>query len=576
MTIRSETSEAETTSLLELPVRGASAAALAAQDEEIGTGSPGIGNIEVAEVARPAVHASCIFQHIVDIAASILFWYALLFVYVPDNVFYAFWAVVVVFMIGWRIFRAQVLPQACGGFHIPYTSGYVANGGRELFLVATIHISPRAPLDAEAVIGSVSPDVVMIELDEERLDRMRDPEIEKPREPSQHDLQPIQITQEQGAEPVTVFAQRAMWNAERSGETISGDIVFDEDNVFGLKKACDGVRGNLCLVCRGSPGGEFAPFALKAHNAARAGAEAVLVINSEGSKLPLNRIGTGALQADLRVALSTWSCGFPPIPLLLIPHEDGSQLRESSNQGKGVAHAEFKVKVDDYPRRTLRRRLCQSCALLFTGIGILYGIIQCFAVEVGAEFLRAEIAARTHRIPCACIDVDMNSFLGRLGAAVIPTPCNLWYSLVAWLAFPRHFFFVLFPKQGNVDIVGSIVLHAASFPCRTWVAFILAGFGASFVTTHVLQLLVGGAEGAAEATGAVKKEDREIVQSYIMLLTELYVLPRVYESVAASRDEAMYKSIVATSHKRGYKRMAAVVGAGHANGILERARTRGL
>jgi len=275
---------------------------------------------------------------------------------------------------------------------------------------------------------------------------------------------------------------------------------------------------------------------------------------------------------DLRVALSTCSCGFPPIPVLLLPRDEGERL--AARCAAGAAHAELKVLADGYPRRTLRRRLCQACALVFSGIGVLYGVIQCFDVEVGAEFLAAELAAAARGIPCTCIDVDLNRFWSRLGAAVLPTPCNLARSLLAWLAFPRVCFQVLFPPRGNVDVLGSMVLHATSFPLRTWVAFIIAGFCASFVTKHLLLLFGFGVEQAGEGAGVVSKEDRDAVQAWIMLGVEMYMMPQVYDAVAASRDEAMYHSIVEKGRRA--RRFVAVVGAGHANGILQRARTLGL
>lgn len=296
--------------------------------------------------------------------------------------------------------------------------------------------------------------------------------------------------------------------------------------------------------------------------------------------MPPNRIGTGTIVGDLKVAYHTCSCGFPPIPVLLMPHEDGERLRDLcqllEDSPNGVAHAQFQVLPDNYPRRTLRRRLCQAIALNLSGIGILYGIIQCFSVEVGAEFLAAEIAATDRGIPCMCIDVDLNRFWSRLGSALLPTPCNLAQSLLAWLAFPRVFFRVLFPARGSVDVVGSAVLHAASFPFRTWFAFILAGFCASFVTHQILSLCGYGAEQAAEATGTIKAKDRDIAQEWIIFAIEMYMLPRIYDAVAASRDEVMYQSIVAKSREKSAQRIVVVVGAAHANGILERARTRGL
>jgi len=119
-----------------------------------------------------------------------------------------------------------------------------------------------------------------------------------------------------------------------------------------------------------------------------------------------------------------------------------------------------------------------------------------------------------------------------------------------------------------------MVLHAISFPFCTWVAFILAGFCSSFVTNHLLEWFGFGIEQAGESTGVVDKEDREVVQTWIMFAIEMYLLPQIYDAVAASRDEAMYLSIVEQSC--GRDRSVVVVGAGHANGILQRARSRGL
>lgn len=260
---------------------------------------------------------------------------------------------------------------------------------------------------------------------------------------------------------------------------------------------------------------------------------------------------------------------------MLITKTDGEELTKTIEDG-GRVNAKLEVRADHYPRRTLRRRLCQGCALLCSGIGILYGIIQCFAVEVGGEFLAAEIAANAKGIPCVCIDSNLNQFWSRLGEALIPTPCNLLDSLLSWLAFPRIAFQVLFPPRQNVDVAGSIVLHAKSFSIRTWVAFLLAGFCASQVTSHVMALIIGGGERAAEAAGAVKEENRADIQNWIALILQLYMLPQVYGAVAASRDEVMYQSVVTKGRANASSRMVVVVGAGHANGIMQRARTRGL
>merc|ERR1712226_423706 len=142
---------------------------------------------------------------------------------------------------------------------VPYTCGYVSANGKEVFLVATLHISPRAPRDVEAVIATTMPDVAMIELDEERLDRMRDVEVERPSEPDVRDLQPIRITVPGQASSETVLAQRALWNAERAGETISGDVIYDSSS-----QPSTDIAGHICVVNRKGPDGECAPWSLTA------------------------------------------------------------------------------------------------------------------------------------------------------------------------------------------------------------------------------------------------------------------------------------------------------------------------
>jgi len=197
-------------------------------------------------------------------------------------------------------------------------------------------------------------------------------------------------------------------------------------------------------------------------------------------------------------------------------------------------------------------------------------------VDVGAEFTMAEDEARARAVPCACIDVDMDRLCNRLAAALIPTPCNLLDSALAWLALPRLLWEEFFPARGTMDLLGGVVLHAMSFRLRTCVAFILSALCAGSVLAFVLLLFGRGAEGAAEGTGIVAKQDRGVVMTSIMLATELYVVPRLHEAIAASRDEAMYQAIVARAHEHSATRLVAVVGAAHANGILSRAAARGL
>jgi len=410
----------------------------------------------------------------------------------------------------------------------------------------------------------------MIELDEERLDRMREPdpaELEAlPKEPRKEDLQSVELTQA-GKASMTLHAQRAMWNAEWTGEDIEGDVALGEDVESG---ECHGdLHGKVALVHRGTP------FVLMAQNHYNRGASAVMVVSNE-NRLPLHRIGGGgSILNDVKMVWRTKNCGFPPIPILLLPKQQGDELEEQVRSGSNIS-AQLTIMNDHYPRRTLRMRMCQACSLMCTGIGVLYGIIQCFAVEVGAEFTVAEIEAKARGIPCACIDVDLNRFWARLGSAVLPTPCNIFNSFWCWLCFPRILLQALFPPLENVDVAGSMVLHAASFTLRTWVAFLLAGVCASQITTQILTLFGYGASKAVEETGAVSSEDREDLQAFIMLGIQMYILPQVYTSIAASRDEAMYRMIVKKSRVLDKKRMVVVVGAAHSNGILQRARANGL
>ena len=107
---------------------------------------------------------------VADLAASILMW--CFFQMTTDAFFYGVFGTVAVAMIIWRIYRAYYEVKTDIGQSIPYTCAHVNADGRDLFLVATVHIAPRAPKDVESVIHLTKPTVTMIELDEERLDRI--------------------------------------------------------------------------------------------------------------------------------------------------------------------------------------------------------------------------------------------------------------------------------------------------------------------------------------------------------------------------------------------------------------------
>lgn len=500
-----------------------------------------------------------------DVAASVVFWYLVFFFVWPWWLVTAFLVGLLATAVAWRFYRAQGEDPS-----LPYTCGYVRVGDRELFLVATIHISPRSPTDVEQVVGTKQPDLVMIELDQERLDSLRGTGQAGP-----SDLQPVTVA-EPGEGPVTVHAQRAVWNAEFAGQTFKGDLVFDEGNPCGVEPLAPVPHGSILLVHRGGPTPIAAAFAMKAFAAARSGAAAVLVIDREG-ELTRSRIGVTTLMGELLIAFRVQHFGYPPVPVLLLPHTDGRRLAALlSPEGGGRAGAEFQVLPDDYPRRTTRFRLCQAVALVVTGIGVLYEIIACFAVEVGKEFLAADAAAAARGVACACIDVDEDHFWRRLGWALVPSPRNVAGSLLSWLALPRILARVFFPWRGDVDVLGSTLLHCLSFRARTWVAFAVAACVACAIASLLLQAFSMGVTESAAATGVVKEKDKTSLQLWLVLSIEFYALPCLYSAVVASRDEAMYSGIVGKGQEHSASRMVVVCGAGHANGILTHARRRGL
>lgn len=500
---------------------------------------------------------------------------------------------------------------------LPYTCGLAKVGDQEVYLVATVHISPRSARDAKDVVEAVRPNVVMIELDEERLDNFRP---RQPEPPKPEDLQAITVTQQGqvvsedgswwwpfgsgseyealGDQKLTCLAQRARWNAEWRGKTIAGDVIFDSENEYGMKRPGTGARGSCVLVRRGGPPSTEAKptgcdklscsqgilsFTNKAHVAARDGAVALLVINSKNQPIPSFRIGGGTLSGELQVARHTCSLGFPPIPVLLLEHKDGDRLRYLAEkcaevEGAGRIHAEFKVMDDTYPRKTLRRELCQTCTMTFSGIGILYGVIRFCKVEVGAEFLEAEKEATRQGVPCVCIDVDIQRLCGSVAFSLMPTPCNIFNAAWSWLALPRCLFQFLFPPMCNIDHLGGLALHAASFSIRIWIAFAAAGLLSGQVISRILRYISFGASKAAVAMDPAmgnSDDSVELLQAWILNGFMLYLMPAIYGSVLATRDEAMYLGIAAQARKTGARRMVAVAGAAHTNGILKRCRERG-
>lgn len=470
-------------------------------------------------------------------------------------------------MLVWRLKRATSPRDCCGITNLPYTCGHVSVDGRQLFLVATFHIAPRSPKDVTKVIESVSPDIVMIELDDERLNDMR----EDTECPSAEDLQPVKLAF-QGEEPQWFHAQRTDWNGEYSGRLVSGRAFYDESDPYCLSENGTSLHGKVVMALPGGPQGELATWSLKAHVAAKRGASGLLVLNPMTHFPKFPRVGIDNFSQDVRTAVRFKRCGYPPIPLLLVPRDPCLRLVQ---QPREDAEINFEVLMDDYPRRSFQRKLCQNVGLLLSGMGVLYYVIECFNVDAGLEFLQAEVVAKQRGLPCVCIDVDDNALCSNVSKMLKPTPSNLYKSLRAWLMFPRVLMReLLFPAPEKIDLVGTTLLQVASFNGRTAIAMLMAATVASGVVGLVLMLV--GWLGADVADGVVGNIDKTDLMTKISLAIQLYCMPRLYEAVAASRDESMYQAIVAKAKEHGSRRLVAVVGAAHANGILERARNRGL
>eukprot|EP00405_Crypthecodinium_cohnii_P039864 CAMPEP_0206540590 /NCGR_PEP_ID=MMETSP0325_2-20121206/9079_1 /ASSEMBLY_ACC=CAM_ASM_000347 /TAXON_ID=2866 /ORGANISM="Crypthecodinium cohnii, Strain Seligo" /LENGTH=678 /DNA_ID=CAMNT_0054038309 /DNA_START=324 /DNA_END=2358 /DNA_ORIENTATION=+ len=586
-------------------------------------------------------------------------------------------------LLSWRIWRrwdlirrrwgawrgtstSEVHPQhsALEADDLPYSCGQAqVSTNRQLYLVGTMHISPKAPRDVTAVVDVVKPDCVLIELDVERRDR-----IIPDKQLDMADLQPVHVqncslvretapsqspleramsnaaqnfnwpdspspsspsasgspqprskspkspkdtgnsgnsgvqngqtathtaaaatggaatAMELGASPTpatsstapalpwapwTVNAQRASWNGLKKGTLVRGDVVFVPSNEFGAHHFDVDLTGKVVLVRRGGPG--FRTFALKAHHAEKANAIALLVVDTH-TKLSPHRFGTGGgLWTNLRVAWSTRSLSVPRLPTLLLPKVSGEHILASVEQRKDrepPVQVRFEVKEDSFPVRSLPQMMCHNVAAILTGISILYGVIQCFGIEVGLEFDAGYELSLRDRIPCKCIDVDMNRLFKRLFACMVPRPENLWNALSTWLALPRAIVKGLFPPKSDVDVFGATLLHLLSLRIRTWIALSVATMAASLICGSILNSAAAASERGIEQTGAVSSEDRDDVTTFISAIVQAYALPQVYTAILVSRDEAMARNIVRQMEDLDSRKAVAIVGAMHSNGIL--------
>lgn len=124
---------------------------------------------------------------------------------------------------------------------------------------------------------------------------------------------------------------------------------------------------------------------------------------------------------------------------MLLKQQQGEELIEFCRSRQVTVH--FTVKED--PKiRSLPRKLCQECAAIFSGIGVLYTVIQCFKVRVGAEAGVQNLAFFFWQSFLCFLVSDQMFFLGETQFRSVFL-CNFFKT---W--FPRFFVFNMDSLRG--------------------------------------------------------------------------------------------------------------------------------
>lgn len=449
---------------------------------------------------------------------------------------------------------------------LPYTAQVVVCGQRELVVVATMHVAPSSPEDVRKTIEIARPSCVLIELDRQRLARFAPA---KNKQVQKSDLQELSVHLD-GAEKVakTFHAVRATWNGLQAGKTISGPLVSRAKSVPG---AIWVIEQNPERVCRDMLA------------ARRAGAQAVILLAPNRERF-LRRVEVRWNVVELLAAASVLQRSAFELPCLLLPYDDSMELCKLSNGAEARPHVSFDIRAEDNPRVQPRLPLSvarQSLVLILSGVWILYGGLQLAGVKVGEEFRVALLSAKSLGVPCKCCDLTLDELGAEIRKAIKPTPRNLYLACKHWLTAPLWILQLVFPANSDVDVLGCALLQFSSLPPRSWVALLTAGVAASAVLNSVL-----AAPGKALALSVSLDATRtaKLIERLTFFLT-VYLIPRVTEAMLNSRDEAMYRGVVAAFNDQpttdagdlaSPQRVVLVCGAAHSNGILRRARDRGL
>lgn len=506
------------------------------------------------EVWQPPLQTTLLLLVDVMCMTLYIFWYHVNPSFLAEETKDIIWWTVIGLSVLWRIrlFKKRDLPFSCIRMDVPLN-----RYGRDVdvYLCGTMHISPGSVTDTREAIITLQPDVVMIELDEDRLAEIKSDENGEP------DVQPFELELQINEQPVV--GVNAEWNT--NVECVDGAFglfptIVEPDNPYGDSRSTR-FPGDHVYVCRRGKDSMY----VQTIRAEKRGASGVIIIDN--SSLPsVALIDAGGLFRSCCDFFKTHTVALPNIPTFLIKDEiaDG-------------AYVEALLKHDELPKPyTFGKKLCRCVVVFGSGIGILYGIIRKAGVKVGHEFLTAEKEAAKQGIPCVCIDMNVGTLGGKLKKEIMPTLSNIVQSVLFLLSLPRLFVKrILFPIR-DMDIFASMMWALVRFKPRTWAAFIVAGFLSSFIVRLII-MLPGFFIGKASDHIAPSYSMGSTIEAFFPLAFNLYVLPAVYRGLLDSRDEEMYRGIASQVRRRKDKKtFVAVVGAAHVNGIMHRGRTRGL
>eukprot|EP00397_Hematodinium_sp_SG-2012_P004350 GEMP01004361.1.p1 GENE.GEMP01004361.1~~GEMP01004361.1.p1 ORF type:complete len:574 (+),score=97.23 GEMP01004361.1:45-1766(+) len=449
-----------------------------------------------------------------------------------------------------RLMKKRDLPFSCVRME---TAPHLFGHDVDVYMCGTMHVSPGSVTDTKAVISKLQPDIIMIELDKERLRDMKEEYITEGRV-DRYELE-LQVDER------AVRGIHADWNSScEHGLFGSYPVILEEDNPYGEKRSSS--LNEHVYVCRRGKQSMYAQTIW----AEKRGARGVVIIDDD-TQPEVGLISAGGVCRSLANCLChTRTVAMPSIPTFLV--------REEISDG---AYLETFLKSNEVPRPIpFKKKLCRAVVLAVSGIGILYEVIRKAGVKVGHEFLTADAEAEKLGHPCVCIDISVGNLGARLKKELYPSPINLWNTGRLILALPRTIFTrMLFPIR-DLDIVACMLWAFARFKVRTWLAFIVASTLACLVVS-IIVLLPGFFISTASNHFSPDSTWGKTFETFFPFVCELYIFPAIYRGLLDQRDEEMYRAIASQVRRRpGKKTFVAVVGAAHVNGIIARGRRRGL